>query len=632
MSAKFFAVVLFLHGAVLTPIHYYYAELPLPFPKRKHHKGYGDDYLWSYTVFTYAFSILMAALIVLETREIVKVRQAYLGSRHSITDRTFQLTRIPRALRSEDTIKERIEELGIGSVQEVKLCRDWERLDCLADKRIPRLTKLEEAWSNKRMPDGFRRLFSRLNPSTSDSSAPIIKVRYGFLGMRTKKMDATIYQEEELRRLDEEILAARKREYRPVSMAFVTMTTVSACQLAVRALIYPTPERFRAVSATTPSDVVWANTYKPRWLRRLLSWSILMLLFATTIIWLAPVAALASLLNVCFLEARFPQISGYLQDHAYMRAIIQTGLPALIVSALNASIPLLYAWLSSLRGFRSKSSQERSAITQNFVFLFFNVFLVFTIFGAVTNIASVIRHAARDTTELARALANSLDRLGIFYTNFVLLQALGLAPLRLLQLGTLIAYRIAKGNAKTARDFVELVRPAQFDFGLYLPSAMLVFIICLTYSILPAGFMVLLFGLAYFVLNYYTYKYQLLFSMDRPKHATCRLWLLIINRLIMGLGVFQLAMFGVLLTRNMRVASLLILPLIPYTIWLGRHFNQTFGLALTHVALSSITTPVSHDGDESHQEEADFEYGYTNPNTVAPLDLPEPQGAFSEVV
>ena len=68
-------------------------------------------------------------------------------------------------------------------------------------------------------------------------------------------------------------------------------------------------------------------------------------------------------------------------------------------------------------------------------------------------------------------------------------------------------------GSKTPRDYAELVQPPVFKYGFYLPSAILVFILCLVYSILPAGYMILFFGVIYFVFGYYTYKCMYLASL-----------------------------------------------------------------------------------------------------------------------
>jgi hypothetical protein len=121
-------------------------------------------------------------------------------------------------------------------------------------------------------------------------------------------------------------------------------------------------------------------------------------------------------------------------------------------------------------------------------------------------------------------------------------------------------------GSKTPRDYAELVQPPVFKYGFYLPSAILIFILCMVYSILPAGYLVLFFGIIYFVVGFYTYKYQLLYAMDHPQHATGGAWSMICYRIMLGMGVFQVVMAGLIALEKAFYPAALVLPLLPFTI------------------------------------------------------------------
>lgn len=95
----------------------------------------------------------------------------------------------------------------------------------------------------------------------------------------------------------------------------------------------------------------------------------------------------------------------------------------------------------------SQGEIEISLISKNFFFTFFNLFVVFTIFGTFSNAYVYLK----DTTKVAYVLAESLERLGPFYMNFIVLQGLGLFPLRLLEFGSVSLYPINLMGAKTPR-------------------------------------------------------------------------------------------------------------------------------------------------------------------------------------
>lgn len=102
----------------------------------------------------------------------------------------------------------------------------------------------------------------------------------------------------------------------------------------------------------------------------------------------------------------------------------------------------------------SQGDIELSVISKNFFFSFFNYFIVFTALGSFAYFYEIIdrfRDSLRDTTWVASQLAQSLQRLSSFYTNLIILQGLGLFPLRLLEIGSVSLYPFYRMAAKTPR-------------------------------------------------------------------------------------------------------------------------------------------------------------------------------------
>ena len=203
--------------------------------------------LWLYVFFVYLFSALALYLIVTETKKIIRIRQDYLGSQSTVTDRTIRLSGIPEELRSEDLIKETIESLGIGKVDSVLLCRDWSEIDGLMTKRTSVLRKLEEAWTaylRQSNPNGDSELDTDGVSSRDEENAQLLRengtvgnrgskprpqtrIWYGFMNLQNRKIDAIDYYEEKLRKLDERIKASRQKVFKPTPLAFVTLDSTA---------------------------------------------------------------------------------------------------------------------------------------------------------------------------------------------------------------------------------------------------------------------------------------------------------------------------------------------------------------------------------------------------------------------
>ncbi|CCC07906.1 hypothetical protein SMACR_01470 [Sordaria macrospora] len=706
MAMKLFAIVFFFALAVLEPINRAFpddlntSEVPATETFRQYTSPYGhttlyeddpdqpDDsfkknkrYLWSYLVFTYFFTGLTLFFMNRETFKVLRVRQDYLGTQSTITDRTFRLAGIPKDLRTEEDIKNLVERLEIGKVKSVTLCRKWKKLDDLMDQRQSILAKLEETWTaylgqkpvqlargppppnpapngdienSPLIPDledeeagDTGRLLSNGNTTSdlmsSQRPRPQTRFWYGFLHLQSRKTDAIDYYTEKLRVLDDKIRAARKKDFEPTDLAFVTMDSIAACQMAIQALIDPHPGQLLTKPAPAPSDIDWRNTYASHLTRRVRSVAVTLFVCFLTVVWLVPVAFMASFLSICTIEHYLPRFAGWLKQYDLARALVQTGLPTAVVSLLNVAVPYLYDYLSFQQGMLSRGDAALSVISKNFFFTFFNIFLIFTVFGAVTSIIDVLRESLKDTTYIAYALAGKIVDLGVFYTNFIMLQGIGLFPFRLLQFGSVSLYPINRMGAKTPRDFAQIVRPPMFYYGFYLPTALLVFILCLVYSTLPQGYKVVGLGVAYFTLGYFTYKYQLLYAMEQPQHATGGAWNMICYRIMLGLLVFQLTMSGYLALRKAFTVALLISPLLFITVWYGYSFRRHFEPLTKFISLRSIKRgedeggnaildeDLDGEGEETRERirrgstvDEDKEKGarFVNPNLVKPLEQP----------
>ncbi|KAI0974302.1 hypothetical protein F4678DRAFT_422191 [Xylaria arbuscula] len=698
MSLRLFATMLFFSLTVLWPIHSAFDSNPNlyhPPPPDKSstsfsslfgnryldeaslfatkHKHRLDDesrnYLWSYLVFTWFFSLLTVYFMNTETFKVVKIRQDYLSTQSTVTDRTFRLSGIPKDLRTEEKIKAFVENLEIGHVRSVNLCRDWAEIDGLIVERRNILHKLEEAWSayksqkalapraalshnavndeneqedaDGEYADENGPLLAVESPlgSNGERARPKIRLRFGFLKMRNRKIDALDYYEEQLRQLDKKILAARKKDYTPIDTAFVTMDSIAACQMAVQATVDPRPGQLLAKPAPSPYDVIWRNIYVPRYRRRFQSGLVTVFITSLSILWFFPVAILASLLSICTIAP--PPLGALLQRHEIINALVRTGLPTLIVSLLNVLVPYLYDYLSNIQGFISQGDVELSVISKNFFFVFFNIFVVYAVSGsaALADFWKIIRESLSDTNAIADKIALSITHLSNFYLNFIMLQGIGLFPFKLLQFGSVLLYPFYRMGAKTPRDFAELVQPNLFNYGFYLPTALLVFILCLVYSVLPGSELVLLLGICYFSLGYFVYKYQLLYSMDQPQHATGRAWPMICRRIILGLVSFQVVMLAILVLRKAFYEAVLIAPLMVLTLWYNYYFDRQFVPLTKFIALRSIkrdSDPGRQSNPNQDEEEQmrlarrmstideDKEKGmsFINPSLITPLEQP----------
>jgi hypothetical protein len=615
--------------------------------------GIGKDksrertFLWAYVFFTYFFVALTIYFINKETFRIIGYRQDYMGSQSTLTDRTFRLTGVPVSFRTEARIRTIIEKLRIGKVEAVSICRDWRTLDMIVEERNQILHKLEVSWARYRNQQLHAAANARYPNDQTDSSRnnshisegdeesgedwrllgdnsgqahvsegdrPQASIRYGIFGLRSRKVDAIDYYEEKLRRIDDKVVEARKKEYATTDMVLVTMDSVASCQLVVQARIDPRPGRFLTKAAPSPSDIVWKNTYEPRGVRRIKAWAITLFITILTLVWIFPTAFLASWLSICTIQKVLPSFSLWLKDHAIIHSLFQNGLPTLVVSLLNVAVPYLYDFLSNRQGMISHGDVELSLISKNFFFTFFNTFFVFAVSRTGFDFWSVLQDFLKDTSKIPRAIAADVEDLSVFYINFIMLQGIGLMPFRILEVGSVFLFPINRFLAQTPRDYAALKKPPVFQYGFYLPTSLLIFNLCVIYSVLRWGFAILLFGTLYFSIGYFTFKHMLLYAMDQPQHATGGAWQIICYRIVIGLIVFEIVMIGQIASLSAFVQSVAIMPLIPFSIWYSYYFKRRFVPLMKYIALRAIKPEEGSGDDEAIVDEEEEESDDASPN------------------
>lgn len=586
---------------VISPIRYYFTgKVDQDYPSDD--EGAALDYFdnsfkqfyWMYTFFTYLFTIVVAYFLYKELLNIIRLRQSYLGKQNSITDKTIKLSGIPKPLRDEVALKNMIQLLGIASVDQVCLVRQWKPLIVLFHRRKKVLYALEKCWA-----DYFHRLgiancadlaridlnvvgesysmdlIHRIELAIAEESPvrPTIRPRW-----RGPRVDAISHYTLQLHDIDCEIELARNQYYPPSSTAFVTLASPAMTQILAQAVLDPHVHRYISTLAPAPHDIVWDNVCLSRAERNARIVCVTLAFGGVSALMVFPVRYLANLLNVHSISRIWPRLGAFLSHHPWAAQVVTGLLPPYIFAILNTVMPFLCIWISNRQGFTSHGEIELSAVSKNFFYIFVNLFLVFTLFG--TAILS-------DTSKIAYQLAQSLRDLSLFYVDLILLQGLGMFPYKLLLLGNLLGYPLqSRFWCKTPRDWHRLHKPPVFDFGLNLPQPILILIISVVYSVMLSK--ILLAGLLYFLVGYVVCKYQLLYACVHPPHSTGKVWILIFRRVILGLLIFQITMVGTLALQLAYICAAFLTPLPILTLLFMWNFEQNFVPLLIFLALKAI--------------------------------------------
>ncbi|TID15461.1 hypothetical protein CANINC_004427 [Pichia inconspicua] len=582
-------------------------------------------YLAISVVFTYLFTAIIFFFLFKETNHIIKVRQRFLGSQRSITDRTILVKNIPFEMCSKEALKRHIEELNVGKIDEINFVHDYSLLTKLLEKRQRLIEDLEIIYSRvcgleihlSKSPDIQRvhlktKLIAHLpkaddiayNPdNNNDSSAfeesgkySVLNFNYEMLNKKrrecfkeVKSLKTVIESKiEKILKLDQEITTLKEQHSRILPQAFITMDTVTDAQMAAQAVFSPKAFVLTTELAPAPLDVNWNNlllSSKSVFFRRNLI-ELIIILFSCLLI--IPIRYITSLLNVNSIRKIWKEFGDYLLKHDKIRTVVTGLLPTYLFTIINVILPYVISILSNLQGLGSKGDVEISVIRKNFLYIFFNLFLVFTLFGTLSSYKALLT----DTTKIAPLLATSIKSLSLFYIDLILLQGLTMFPFKLLQVGDIFMLFwnfLIKFKQRTPRLFKNsLYQPQIFDLGLILPQHILIFIITILYSAISTK--ILVSGLVYFTLGFYTYKYQLVYSLVHPYHSTGKAWPIIFKRVCLGIFFLHLQMFGSLALEQSFVLAGLMLPLFPTTIIVLMFFDRNYRPLLHYIALDAIKT------------------------------------------
>lgn len=566
-------------------------------------------YMWVYPIFTYCFSIIVYVKLFDFTKLVIRTRQKYLASQNSITDRTIKLDGIPRRLLANNdpnVLRKFIEDLGIGKVHDVKLIYDWTPLENLYDVRTgvrDQLEKLYSQYFGLRIDLYNKNKMPRVLPL--DAPHPVetpsklrIKKKIDTLSKQLCKLDDEIKEAQNRYNLDLLTYPTEPRsDIRLLPSAFITMDSVASAQMAAQTVLDPRVYKLIVTLAPAAKDINWRNLKLSYYQKLTKSYMITFLIILSYSVIFFLVTTLSTLIDVKTITKFWPALGNLIAQSKWLSTFVTGILPPLLFSLMNVLFPYLYKYLTLKQGYNLTSEVELSTLLKNFFFIFFILFLVFTITGTLWDYVTSIG----DTTKFASQLAGSLRKLSLFYVDLILLQGLAMFPVKLLQIGDFVILNVI-GKLfflksiflKTPRDYrFFYYTPPVFDFGLNLPQHILIFIIILIYSVVSTK--IVTSGLVYFIMGYFVYKYQLIFSFVHPPHSTGKVWPMIFRRLIFGLIIFQLFMCGTLALEGATLFSILCTPLFVVTLIVAWNFERYYLPLHQFIALRAIQNPLDFD-------------------------------------
>ncbi|GAA6025636.1 hypothetical protein JCM11491_007153, partial [Sporobolomyces phaffii] len=428
-----------------------------------------------------------------------------------------------------------------------------------------------------------------------------------------KKVDALDYYAEQFRQADDAVRKRRRGKFRPTGTAFVTFQSLAAAQIAAQTVHYPSATEFKTELAPEPRDLNWGNlnlSNSSTFIRRFLVVFVMLVLLS---IWSVPVAALASLLSWNTVKETAPKLAKWLDKSPRLRGVVQTTLPSLALVIFNNFLPFFLEALSIFQGLEARSWIELSQLKKYHISLLLTTLLV----PISASTYQLLQDISQSPAKFLDKLTDTLPKTRNFAVAYVMLSGLGLMPVQLLELGTVIPrYFYQLFLTHTPRDYAELNAPSMVNLGVVYPQALLIWTLGLTYSIIMP--VILPFATLYFGLAYLVYKYRFLFVFYRPYESRGQAWPIAFNRVGLALVVFQVFMFGLFTVRKAFLLSVLMVPLVLATLYTMYHLSSVY-LALSRFINLSQAAEVAHGGDATAGDVVQLRQGH--PVTTSQTNL-----------
>ncbi|KAF9273235.1 hypothetical protein BGZ68_001684, partial [Mortierella alpina] len=568
-------------------------------------------YLFTQFTFTWVFTILTTYSIWHTYEGYIAIRRKYmLKHAKSITNRTVMVIGLPSHLQKDHELAKFYEALGVGSVENARVCRHVRTLKRLIEQRAHALRNLERAYveyyGNPSAVPGYDpdKIEAESNhepadPQTTaeehegaDEGTSLLRsqdkkrptTRLGFMGKFGKKVDKIDHCREIFATLDKAVQKMRKsRIFATSSIGFVTFEKMHSAQILAQTV--NTQETLTCITslAPEPRDVFWDNLNLPPSELGVRSVVVNTTVFFLVFFWSGPIGIFSSFLNLKTLEKLIPGVTKIAEASPILKDLIQGFLPTLGVTIFLAVVPKILEALCVRQGIQSHSAVARSLYHKYFYFILFNVVLLFTVIGTWAQAFDRVYH---NLGELALLLAMSLPRVAPFFVNYLILKGIGMFPLQLLQFGDVIEQTFRGTLSKTPRDYAEARAPPELHDGIVYANATLSFVIVLIYSCIKP--LILLFGAVYFAVGYVVYKYQLLYVFFHPYESSGLTWPMVYNRITLGMVIFQLTMLGLFMLKQSYLLGALLAPLPIGTVWFWYWTTASYKSTAKYVPLELL--------------------------------------------
>lgn len=430
----------------------------------------------------------------------------------------------------------------------------------------------------------------RYNPKLK-GARPTIKIGYGACPcLLSERKDSIDYWTDKQNQLYFDLSSQQNEgdpsNFPPTRAAFVVFKSRMVASLAAQTNFASNEHSWRVLRAPEPNAVNWASLSIPAWQLPSRHAITAVSSVALTLFWVIPVSFIMGLANLTALaqiefngQRPFAFLEGVSGWPAGVVGFIEGLLPVIILSVFLSLIPTFFRIFVNLSRVSSNAIVDMLVRDWYFNFVVFSNFLFVAFAGTLlTDLQRIIKQPF----EIVDLLAAAIPKQGAFIMNFVLLKALSESPQELMQIVRVaIRWVMLKFFARTTREKNNVeTGNTIFVYLRYYAVSQLVALLGMVYSTIQPFINVIC--LAYFLVNFGVWKYNLCFSMYNPYQDGGRMYGGALYALWMGLFLHQLTMIGLFgLNKNPAQAVLIVVPAV-LSVLLLRYCRVSFDRVIEH--------------------------------------------------
>jgi hypothetical protein len=340
-------------------------------------------------------------------------------------------------------------------------------------------------------------------------------------------------------------------------------------------------QTIHAYTAPEPEDIIWKNYDLTRSSRRTRRCCSRLLLLVLTIIAFSPAVFAAALTNIQALGTVIGFLEPVLAWGGLSQGLIQSLLPALLVTVFLALLARFVRMIGRLSGAISRTAVELFVLRNYFYLQLVSAVLSITI---ATTIFGSLDAIINDPSSVLPLLGVSLPQASGFFVSFVILQAVSTWPGELADAIGLVIYHIKRNGAWTQRKLDAIVEANRggVPYGEWGPNASLLLTIICTYALLNP--IIIIPAIVYYGFAAGVFRHQVLYKYTNENDTGGLVWPEMARQAINGLLLSQAIWIAYMFIRELNAAGFALIPMFIGTILARLIFSMKVAREATYAA------------------------------------------------